>query len=425
VHGTPGTGSSTTDAAVLTDSSVAGVATTVDLHDANVSLAGLTLSHAAGFTIQSSGAGSLTFNNGSGTATVTATAGQHVISAPVVLASQTALNVSSGASVTLSGTISSAMATPAIHLNGSGTVTVASSASFNFTNVGTINVNSGVLNLNTAAGTGSLNVNVGTAGSAASAFFGLATGTNITLNSLTVGANGLAVLGSGQGALGMHSVLTVNSLSIASGGVLNLNDSALVVNYAGSDPVAGIAAMIADGQIVSSLVTAHPGELAIGYAEASQVLAAGGVWPWKGATTLTSGESAVLIMPTLKGDTNLNGQVDALDVFNVQGNYGTINSGATWRDGDINGNGMVDALDVFTTQGNYPETMVSLGYWPSDAFSTSVGGLDGGLPGGGAVSATVTVVPEPTTMALLALGGVIGLAGGAIRRRRHGSKAAA
>jgi hypothetical protein len=130
-------------------------------------------------------------------------------------------------------------------------------------------------------------------------------------------------------------------------------------------------------------------------------------------------------MPTLKGDTNLNGQVDALDVFNVQGNYGTINSGATWRDGDINGNGMVDALDVFTTQGNYPETMVSLGYWPSDAFSTSVGGLDGGLTGGGAVSATVTVVPEPTTMALLALGGVIGLAGGAIRRRRHGSKAAA
>jgi autotransporter-associated beta strand protein len=426
VHGTPGTGSSTTDAAVLTDS-VAGVATTVDLHDANVSLAGLTLSHAAGFTIQSSGAGSLTFNNGSGTATVTATAGQHVISAPVVLASQTALNVSSGASVTLSGTISSAMATPAIHLNGSGTVTVASSASFNFTNVGTINVNSGVLNLNTAAGTGSLNVNVGTAGSAASAFFGLATGTNITLNSLTVGANGLAVLGSGQGALGMHSVLTVNSLSIASGGVLDLNDNALVVSYTNptSSPLGTIQSLINDHQIVSSVVnnynsnTDNPVTLTVACLEASNLYGTGKIWPWAGAPALVANPlsgapTQILIMPTILGDTDLNGQVDFNDLLAVLNSY-PMASGATLDMGDTDGNGTVDFNDLLAVLNGYGFTMASLDLASSsDSMSMS-----------SPSSVQVTVVPEPTTMALLALGGVIGLAGGAIRRRRHGSKAAA
>jgi hypothetical protein len=251
----------------------------------------------------------------------------------------------------------------------------------------------------------------------------LAAGANITLAGLTVGNGSVAVLGSGSGVFGTHSVMTVGGLNLNSTGVLDLNDNALVVTYTGSDPLGGIALMIADGQIVSSLVNAHSGTLAIGYAEASQVLASGGVWPWKGAATLTSGEYAVLIMPTLKGDTNMNGQVDALDVFNVQGNYGSVNSGATWRDGDMNGNGMIDALDVFTAQGNYPDTMVSLGYWPSDALGASLGGLGG--VSGSPMSVQVTVVPEPTTLALLAIGGAVSLAGGVMRRRRQSVKAAA
>jgi hypothetical protein len=41
------------------------------------------------------------------------------------------------------------------------------------------------------------------------------------------------------------------------------------------------------------------------------------------------------------------------------------------------------------------------------------------------MSVQVTVVPEPTTLALLAIGGAVSLAGGAMRRRRQGVKAAA
>jgi hypothetical protein len=46
------------------------------------------------------------------------------------------------------------------------------------------------------------------------------------------------------------------------------------------------------------------------------------------------------------------------------------------------------------------------------------------LADGSAAATSVQVVPEPTTLALLAIGGVVGLASGAIRRRRQSPKAA-
>jgi hypothetical protein len=254
----------------------------------------------------------------------------------------------------------------------------------------------------------------------------LSTGTNITLSSLTVGDGSVAVLGSGTGVFGMHSVMTVSNLNLHSTGVLDLNDNGLILTYSdpGSSPLSTIQSLIAAGQIKSSFVDANNGNngisLGVGYVEAGDVTSTGQVWPWKGGPTLAGNPAnggnptAILILPTILGDTFLTGRVDPAAVFQVVGSY-PMGSGATWEMGDTDNNGTVDPADVFTVVGNYPSDMVSLGYWPSDAFDTSVGGL--GSP--------VTVIPEPTTLALLALGGVVGLAGGAIRRRRHSSKAAA
>ena len=135
-------------------------------------------------------------------------------------------------------------------------------------------------------------------------------------------------------------------------------------------------ARIARGQITSSLADANDGLIGVGYLEASDVYAAGTVWPWKGGPTLAgnplnSGKpTAVLVLPTLLGDTNLNGQVDLNDLGNVIGNY-PMDSGATWETGDTNNDGNLDINDLGYAIGYYPSDMVSLGFWPADAFSAS------------------------------------------------------
>ena len=119
-------------------------------------------------------------------------------------------------------------------------------------------------------------------------------------------------------------------------------------------------------------------------------------------------------MPTLLGDTNLDGTVDLNDVATTTGNWGVATSGATWQQGDFYHTGAVDLNDVSTATGVWGQPgMVQLGYWPSSD-------QQGGQFGDKGVSAQLTVVPEPTTLALLAIGGAVGLAGGAIRRRRQG-----
>ena len=420
------------------------VATTVELNSASPTISTLNLSHStSGFTIApGTGGGVLNFSAGAGTAAINVSSGNHEISAPVYLASEIALNVSGGvhitsvtpqatvitpsdSTLTFSGTISSNLAAPAVHVNGGGTVTVGQTASFAFSNPGTINVNAGTLNLNTANGTNNLSVNVGTSSSTASAFFGLATGTNIALASLNVNDGSLAVLGSGTGAFGMHSVMTVNNLNLNSTGVLDLNDNGLILTYTdpSNSPLATIQSLIAAGRIKSSLSDANNGLIGVGYLEASDVYAAGAQFPWKGGVTLAGNPAnggaptAILVLPTILGDTNLNGVVDLNDLGNAIG-YFPMDSGATWENGDTDNNGTVDINDLGNVIGYYPSDMVSLGFWPADAFDASVGSLSS--VGGG-----TTVVPEPTTLVLLALGGLAGVVGGSIRRRRHAARAAA
>ena len=73
------------------------------------------------------------------------------------------------------------------------------------------------------------------------------------------------------------------------------------------------------------------------------------------------------------GDVDLDGDVDIFDFLFLQAAYGTT-SGATWDIGDFNFDGDVDIFDFLTLQSEY-----------------------GWTEGGGAI-------PEPATLALLALG---------------------
>jgi cyclophilin family peptidyl-prolyl cis-trans isomerase len=97
------------------------------------------------------------------------------------------------------------------------------------------------------------------------------------------------------------------------------------------------------------------------------------------------------VLTDLDGDVNLDGVVDSTDAEAFRGHYGSLD--ATWLEGDFNGNGVVDFDDAWRLLGNYDDTTA---------------------PGVSVEYLTETPVPEPATMAVLMVGGLLTLA----RRRR-------
>jgi hypothetical protein len=188
---------------------------------------------------------------------------------------------------------------------------------------------------------------------------------------------------------------TVGALSIATGGIVNVNGVLLIDYGTGPDPIASIEQWIKNGfynlsgpQIISSDVatddTLSGFSYGIGYADSAD--------PGNPAN-LPSG--TVEVMFTLLGDANLDGVVNAEDFTPFSHNLGL--SGMMWDDGDFNYDGTVNAEDFTSFSHNLNQSAV----------------LAGGLEESNGIN--IASVPEPASIGLLAAGMVAALA----RRRRR------
>jgi fibronectin-binding autotransporter adhesin len=334
------------------------------------------------------------------------------------------LNLNQG-SMTVSG---GKTFTAAGALTNSGTLTVGVGSTFNatsgFTNSGTLNSsgtfvaggtisNSGALmlagaaqfspgtNLNVTSGSAALNSDAG-----APSTYRLSV--NASGGSLTLGAtqhlanlivSGSAAIGAASPPVAGSKVLVTQGLSTPGSGTLDLNNNALVIDYTtgGSATFNALQTAIRSGYNtagthwtgagVTSSTARDNGNYAIGYAEASDVLApAGGVFRGENVDG-----TAVLARFTFSGDTNLDGSVDFLDLARLAQSYNVTDGTRSWPTGDFNYDGNTDFLDLAKLAQNYNTALPSAAIpgAPAD-FSTDL-------------ARAFAQVPEPSALAILAV----------------------
>jgi len=201
------------------------------------------------------------------------------------------------------------------------------------------------------------------------------------------------------------SSVSLTSLSIASGGTLDLNNNHIIINYGtGADPIASIKAMIVSGYgggawtgtgIMSTAAQSNSGSYGIGYADSAD--------PGNPAG-LSSGQ--IEIMYTLLGDANLDGAVNGSDFAILATNFNKAVSG--WDQGDFNYDGAANGSDFALLASNFNK-----GASQSAASGADVAALDSFAASNGLLAS----VPEPASM------GVLVVAGMGILSRRRGRRA--
>jgi hypothetical protein len=216
---------------------------------------------------------------------------------------------------------------------------------------------------NAGAGAGSLTLASGSARIDSTAVGGTLNTTvapSAQLSTARLQQNALTLMDSGRLTLlagGGTSVVT--SLNLAEGATLDIGNNALVVDYAGTSPVATVRERIISGRggpglgatwtgtglTSSAAAQANVTEAesrSVGYAE-NALLPLGPYATFRGQTV---DATAVLIAYTRTGDANLDGQVNDNDVTVIGASYAPGAANGAWALGDFEYNGFIDDDDV-------------------------------------------------------------------------------
>ncbi|MEA2733678.1 MAG: hypothetical protein QOE14_129, partial [Humisphaera sp.] len=256
-----------------------------------------------------------------------------------------------------------------------------------------LEVAGGVVNMNTNGGT---NLTVNTAGAGAATNFTVSQ----SLTAIGVGSGGVVTLTPSAGVGGGKSIgVTVLNMT---GGLLDLTNNNLAVNWTGADPSVFLTSQIAlarnegawDGPagITSSAAATTAGLTGLGSGPAEDILGISGAQTvlWAGQTV---DGSTLLVKYTYEGDANLDGFISGDDYSTIDFNVGTSASG--YSNGDFNYDGIISGDDYSSIDFNYAAQGAPI-------LSSA------------SVALTVAAVPEPSACAFAFLAA----AAAAVRRRR-------
>jgi len=253
--------------------------------EANHSVGTINFNNAAGYTL--SGTGIVTLDATTGSAAINVTAGNHTISAPVVLADPTTVDTAASTSVTLSNL-------------------TATGQSLTKTSAGTLNVDK---------------------------FRG---------NALVVNGGQVVVTANDGSPTGRSNSASKAALTVAGGAKLDLKNNTMVV-LSNSDTA--IRGMIAGGTLVTTGTPPAGKTAGLGYAQGNDAAIStlgGSIAGQSFAAT------DVPVKYTYFGDADLDGDVDGVDVAKWATNFTGSNASTSklWTQGDWDYDGDVDGIDV-------------------------------------------------------------------------------
>ncbi len=215
----------------------------------------------------------------------------------------------------------------------------------------------------------------------------------VTLSAPVTGSFGITKTGSGT--LLMAGSNTYSGPTTIAGGTLLakapahasiianaiVNSGTLLLDYTGggTDPAPAVK---------SALAAAYPSSFASGAIRTTNTVDPTRAIGWSDDTT----NDIVTVKYTYAGDASLDGKVDTSDFMTLAQNFGSTN--ANWQTGDFNYDGVVNALDFNAIATNFGQSTL-----PAPELSAPLG----------------TLVPEPTSLSVLAIAGTLL---GARRRRQ-------
>lgn len=295
--------------------------------DQDITLYSLTFDNANAYTL--AGSNSISIIGTAATPAVRVLQGSHVISAPMVFTNDIRLDVAASSKLSITGSVTA-------------------------TGKDVFKVGNGALEM---------------------------TATN--MNSVTVNAGSLKLLGTGHSA--------VRGVTVDAGATLNLGAASVIVDYDdGFSPIASLTASIADGRITSSNNTTGR---AVGIVDTATFPS---LTSYDGQPLDATG---IVMVSTLKGDSDLNKTVNFDDLLRLAQNYDSAGSGKLWVNGDSDYNGVVNFDDLLSLAQNYGGTALADGTTLFDAQLHSEFEAHWAL--------ALSLAPEPTSLAAIALGGVI------------------